>query len=326
MRAVLLDRYGSPDDLRVGETDRPDPGEGEVLVGVHAASVNDWDWGLIRGSPFYIRSFTGLRTPRLRIPGVDVAGVVEAIGPGVTRWTPGDRVFGDLSGSGLGGFAEFVCAPESSLARIPDGVGDERAAALPHAAALALQGLRDSAGLSPGQRLLVNGAGGGVGTLAVQMAAIFGVSGVTGVDAAHKHGAMREAGYEHVIDYRETDFTSTGERYDVILDTRSNRGPWRYGRALRPGGIYVTVGGRTRRLLENFLLGPVVGRLSGGRRFRVLALDDNKDLGEIAAWCAEGRLEPVIDRVVPLEETPAAIRRFGEAAHIGKIIVTTGGG
>lgn len=323
MKAILLTRYGSPADLEVRDVPRPEPGPEEVLIQVRAASVNDWDWGLVRGKPFYIRLFCGLRKPRIQIPGVDVAGVVVSVGAQVREWQPGDRVFGDLSESGFGAFAEYVCARQDAIARAPSTLSFEQAAALPHAAALARQGLCDVARLRPDDRLLVNGAGGGVGTLAVQMARDLGVTGITGVDAASKHECMRAIGYDEVVDYRECDFTRSGERYSVILDTRTNRPAHAYARALRPGGRYVTVGGRTDKLLRVALLGLLIGRISG-KQLRVLALKANKDLAHIRELCEEGRLEPVVDQVCALEEVPRAIRRFGGGEHLGKIVMSVG--
>jgi len=199
-------------------------------------------------------------------------------------------------------------------------VSFEQAVALPHAAALALRGLRDVAGLRPDDRLLVNGAGGGVGTLAVQMARDLGVRGIVGVDAASKHERMRAIGYDEVIDYRECDFTRSGEPFSVIVDTKTDRPLRAYARALRPGGRYVTVGGRTGPLLRTWLLGPLVGR-ARGRRFRVLALKPNRGLDRIRDLCEKGRLQVVVDRVFALVDTPQAIRRFGEGRHTGEVVI-----
>lgn len=320
MKAVVLPRYGSPRELELREVPRPEPGEGQVQLQVAATSVNDWDWCLVRGRPFYIRLLCGLRTPRVRIPGVDVAGVVSSVGAGVRSWSPGDRVFGDLSESGFGAFAEYVCVDQAGVARAPANATFVEAAALPHAATLALQALRRVAGLRSTDRLLVNGAGGGMGVLAVQIARHLGVAHVTGVDHGDKLESLRALGYDEVADYRTCDFTRTGERYDVILDAKTNRPPTAYARALRPGGRYVTVGGETGHLLCNGLLGPLLGRLRN-RRFRVLGLKPNQDLDWIRELCEGGGLSPVVDRVFPLAQVAEALQRFGDGLHTGKVVV-----
>ena len=324
MKAVVLTRYAAPEDLEIADVPVPEPGRGEVRVRVHASSINDWDWSLCRGKPGYIRLFCGLWKPRVRVPGVDVAGVVDAVGRGVERWRVGDRVFGDLSGCGFGGFAEQVCAPLDAVVAAPESLSFEDAAALPHAAALAWQGLHDLAELRAGERLLVNGAGGGMGTLAVQMARALGVTDVTGVDHGDKHEAMRACGYGRVLDYRDVDFTREGESYDVVLDAKTTRGSLAVKRALRPGGRYATVGGETSKLWNVVLIGRLVGR--EGRRMRLLALKPNGGLDRVRELCDAGKLRPMIDRVVPLDEVPRSIRRFGRGEHTGKIVVSTGAG
>jgi len=320
MKAAVLSRYGSPRDLELQDIPRPEPNRGEVQIRIAASSINDWDWGLVRGKPFYVRLLCGLRTPRIRIPGVDVAGTVTSVGAEVERWKPGDRVFGDLSECGLGAFAEYVCVNQDVPTRAPSKLTLTEAAALPHAATLALQSLRDVAGLGPGARLLVNGAGGGMGSVAARLARSLGAAHVTGVDHADKHAGMRAAGYDEVIDYRTEDFTRSAERYDVILDAKTTRAPSAFGRVLRPGGVYVTVGGETGKLLRTAAFGPVLGRLRN-RRFRVLALKPNKDLEFIAELCDQGVLSAVVDRVFPLSEVVEALQRFGDGLQIGKIVV-----
>lgn len=321
MKAFVLTRYGSPADLQLREVATPAPADDEVLVGVHAASVNDWDWGLVRGTPFYIRVFGGLFKPNTTIPGVDVAGRVEAIGKHVKTFQVGDEVYGDLSECGFGGFAEYVCAPERALAPKPAGVSFAEAAALPHAAMLALQGLRDVGHLRPGQTLLINGAGGGVGTLGIQIARAMGVEEVTGVDSASKQEMMRSLGYARTLDYRQEDFTRTGERYDLILDAKTTRSPFAYLRALNPDGRYVSVGGLTSRLLQTFLLGPLV-RLFSTKRVGVLALKANKDLAYLNELVEAGSVKPVIDGPYVLAELPRALQRFGDGHHKGKVVIT----
>ena len=320
MKAILLTKYGSPALLQLKEVAKPTPKDDEVLIKVHAASVNDWDWGMARGKPFYIRLLCGLQKPKINIPGVDVAGEIEAVGKNVKQFQPGDAVYGDLSESGFGGFAEYVCAPETAVALKPARMTFVEAAAIPHAAMLAVQGLRDVGQLQPGQRLLINGAGGGVGTLGVQIAKSMGVEGVTGVDSARKLAMMREIGFVETLDYAQEDFTKTGQQYDLILDTKTNRSIFAYARALTSNGMYVTVGGATARLLQALLLGPLI-RLLSKKEIRIVALKPNKDLAYINELFEAGHIKPVIDGPYPFQDLPQAIQHFGEGKHTGKVIV-----
>ncbi len=236
-----MDRYGPPEVLELRDVAKPAPKADEVLVRVVAASVNDWDWGLLRGAPVN-RVLSGLFTPGVHILGGDIAGRVEAAGSGVKAFQPGDEVYGDLCMSGFGAFAEYACAPEACLARKPARMTFEHAAAIPQAGTLAVQGLIDVGRIQSGQKLLLNGAGGGVGTFALQIARVHDVE-VTAVDKASKLDMLRAMGAEHVVDYLREDFTRGEKRYDLILDVRTNRSPFAYARALTPSGTYVTVGG-----------------------------------------------------------------------------------
>src|SRR5919201_6730471 len=253
MKALIRDRYGPPDVLEVREVEQPAPKEGEVLVRVHAASINDWDWRLLQPPTLPL----SLGPPRVRILGSDVAGRVAAVGSGVQRFQLGNDVYGDLSrfgSGGWGGFAEYVCAPERALTLKPPRMTFEQAAALPQAGQLAVQGLYAAGPLRPGLKILINGAGGGVGTIAVQLAKLQDVV-VTGVDRASKLDMMRNIGFDHVIDYEKDDFTKSGRRYDLILDTKTTRSPFEYARSLNPGGTYATVGGVGIRLLQVAIFG-----------------------------------------------------------------------
>lgn len=321
MKALILSQYGSPDDLKLAAVEKPIPADNEVLIKVRAASVNDWDWSLVRGSPFYVRLFCGVFKPKVRIPGVDVAGEVVVVGKGVVRFQPGDAVFGDLSESGFGSFAEYVCVPESALSLKPQSISFNEAAAIPHAAMLAVQGLRDAGGMQPGQTLLINGAGGGVGTLGVQIANAAGVNEVTGVDSSDKIDMMRAIGFDHTIDYRKDDFTGSEQRYDLILDPKTNRSIFRYLRVLKPNGAYITVGGATGRLIQALLLSPII-RLFTGKKVHVLALKPNKHLEYMNELLEAGLVKPVIEGPYPLSDTIEAIRRFGAGKHKGKIIIS----
>jgi NADPH:quinone reductase-like Zn-dependent oxidoreductase len=319
MKALLYDNGGTREFLEIREIEKPAPKKNEVLVGVHAVSIKDWDWGLVQNEGI-IRMIGGLFRSE-KIIGSDIAGRVVCVGDEVKRFQPGDAVFGDLSrlGVGFGGFAEYVCAPESALARKPECMTFEQAAAIPEAGTLAYQCLLARGPLKPRQKVLINGAGGGVGTFAIQTAKVHDVE-VTGVDLAEKLDLMRSIGCDHVIDYQKEDFTKRGERYDLILDTKTNRSPFDYARALNPGGTYVTVGG-TSRALQVVLLGPWIGRLSR-KNFLVVKLKPNQGLPYLCELFEAGKLVPVIDGPYRFTEVREAFRRYGVAEHKGKVVVT----
>lgn len=314
-----MESYGTPDVLELRDVAKPTPKADEVLVRVHAASVNDWDWGLLQG-PLFIRMFNGLFKPNVQIIGGDIAGCVEAVGADVQAFQPGDEVYGDLCMSGFGAFAEYACAPEAGLAHKPAGMTFEQAAAIPQAGMLAVQGLIDVGRIQSGQTLLLNGAGGGVGTFALQMAKLHDVE-VTVVDKRGKLDMLRAMGADHVIDYLEEDFTKGGKRYDLILDVKTNRSPFAYARALNPNGTYVTVGGKNTRLLQAFVLGPLISRFYK-KHVRIAVLKPNKDLAYMNELFEAGNLVPVIDGSYKLADVPEAFRLFGRGDYKGKIIVT----
>ncbi len=320
MRAIVYSEYGSPDVLRLEEVEKPVPKEDEVLVRVCATSVNDWDWALIYGETTN-RLLHGITKPKLRILGGDVAGRVEAVGAKVSAFGPGDEVYGDLCMAGFGTFAEYVCAPAQALINKPAGMTFEQAAAIPQAGMLAVQGLIDVGEIGSGKnRVLLNGAGGGVGTFALQLAKTYGVE-VTCVDSAEKLDMLSELGADHVIDYRQVDFTRDGRRYDLILDPKSTRSPYDYARALAPEGIYVTVGGQSWRLFQAFVLGRLISK-THNKHIRVVALKPNKDLAFVNAQFEAGHLVPIIDGPYKLEDTAKALHRFASAEHLGKIVIT----
>ena len=320
MKAIVRDRYGPPDVLELRDVATPTPKANEVLVRVFAASINDWDWGLLQGTPFINRVLGGLLRPSVKIIGGDIAGRVEAVGEGVTEFRPGDQVYGDLCQSGFGAFAEYACAPKAALAHKPPPMTFEQAAAIPQAGMLAVQGLIDVCRIRPGQTLLLNGAGGGVGTFALQIAKLQGAE-VTVVDKAGKLEMLRSLGADHVIDYLEEDFTRSGKSYDLILDTKTNRSPLAYARALNRHGTYATVGGDLLRVLQVVVLSPLIAWRSG-KHLRVVVLKPNKDLAYINDLFAAGKLVPVIDRTYPLAAVPDALRHFGTGDHKGKIVLT----
>jgi len=319
MKAIVYTQYGPPDVLQLKEVDKPIPQDDEVLIQVHAVSINDWDWGLLQGTPFVNRLENGLRKPKKKILGSDIAGRIEAVGKNVEKFRPGDEVFGDLSGT-WGGFAEYVCARENTLALKPASMTFEEAAAIPQAAMLAVQGLRDKGQIQSGQKLLINGAGGGVGTFGVQMAKLYDVE-VTGVDSAGKLDLLRSIGFDHVIDYMREDFTKNGQHYDLILDVKTNRSVFDYMRALSSHGIYVTVGGSTSRLLQALLLGPWISLFST-KSVHVVFLKVNKDLAYMNELYEAGKVKPVIDGPYKLSEVPEAMRNFVEGKHKGKVVIT----
>jgi NADPH:quinone reductase-like Zn-dependent oxidoreductase len=320
MKAIVYKKYGPPDVLQLKEVEKPTPKGNEVLIKVHTASVNDWDWGLLRGKPFVNRLLFGLLKPKTKILGCDIAGQVEAVGRNVKQFKPGDEVFGDLSGCGFGGFAEYVCARENALVLKPASMTFEEVAAVPQAGVLALQGLRDKGQIQPGQKVLINGAGGGAGTFAVQIAKSFGAE-VTGVDSTKKLDMVRSIGADHVIDYTQEDFTKNGQRYDLILDFAAHHLIFDYKRALSPKGIYVMVGGSMARIFQAMFLGPLIS-MTTSKKMGILAHKPNKDLAFLKELFEAGKVKPVIDRRYPLSEVAEALRYFGEGHRQGKLVIT----
>ena len=319
MKAIVFTKYGSPDVLELKDVEKPTPKDDEVLIRVHAASLNDWDWAALHGVPFVNRLMFGLLYPKKQILGSDIAGRIEAVGKHVRQFQPGDDVFGDLSGH-WGGFAEYVCARENALALKAPSMTFEQAAATPQAAMLALQGLRAMGQIRPGQKLLINGAGGGVGTFAIQIAKLYGVE-VTGVDSPAKLDLLRSMGAAHVIDYTQEDFTRNGQGYDLILDVKTTRSILDCARALNPNGTYVTVGGSMARLFQALLLWPWL-LMTQNKKFRLLALKPNKGLAYMKELFEAGKVVPVIDGPYTLSEVPKAFRHFGDGRHKGKVVIT----
>jgi len=318
LKAIIYTEYGGPEVLQVKEVEKPYPKDDEVLIKIHAASINDWDWGLLHGD-FINRLLNGILKPKRKILGSDIAGRIEAIGKNVTRFKTGDDVYGDLSGR-WGGFAEYTCAQEKSLALKPAAMSFEEAAAIPQAAMLAVQGLIDKGKIQAGQKLLINGAGGGVGTFALQIAKTFGIE-VTGVDKTDKLEMLRSIGFDHVIDFTKEDFTRNGRCYDLILDVKTNRPIYDYVRALCPKGVYVTVGGSIFRLLQALFLGRWITRMNK-KQICIVALKPNKDLAYMNKLFEDGKVKPVIDGPYGLDEIHKAFGLFGKGDHKGKIVIT----
>jgi len=319
MKAVVYTRYGPPGALRLAEVATPVPEENEVLVKVHAVSVNASDWEVLRGKPLYSR-IGGPFRPRHHILGSDIAGRVEAAGRRATLFRPGEEVFADILSS-MGGFAEYAPVPQSALARMPAGMTYEQAAALPQAGAIALQGIHDKGQVQPGQTVLVNGAGGGSGMYAIQLAKLHRAE-VTGVDNTEKLEFMRSLGADHVIDYTREDFTKNGRCYDLILDLAGHRPAVAYKGSLAPGGRYLYVGGSVATLLQVLLLGPLIGRTEG-KKIRLLAVRlGAQHLAPLVELCQAGKIATVIDRRFPLSEVPEALRYLGEGHAKGKVVIT----
>ncbi|HLO58531.1 MAG TPA: NAD(P)-dependent alcohol dehydrogenase [Bacteroidales bacterium] len=319
MKAVVLEKYGSPEFLKIKEVEKPVPGEDEVLIKVHAAALNDWDWQVICAKSLANRIMFGFFKPRINILGCDIAGHIEAVGPKVRKFRPGNEVYGDLCECGFGGFAEYVTAKENALAFKPAGMTFVQAAAIPQASMLAVQGLIDGLKIKPGQKLLINGAGGGVGTFGVQIAKLFNLE-VTGVDCAEKLEMMRSMGFDQVIDYAKEDFTKNKKKYDLILDNKTSRSLFDYSRSLAKDGKYVTTGGNNGRLLQVVFFGWIVGRIKK-KKFQLVILKPNKDLAYINELFETGRIKPVIDTEYPLEDLANAFHYFGAGHHKGKVVV-----
>ena len=322
MRAVLHTKYGPPDVLRLEDIPKPIPTDDEVLVRVHAASLNAVDWHILRAKPFPIRLMgMGLLRPKHKVLGADIAGQVEAVGKNVMQFKQGDNVFGELSGCGWGAFAEYVCVPENVIASKPADISFEEAAATPLAAVTALQGLRDKGQIRTGKRVLIHGASGGVGTFAVQIAKAFGCE-VTAACSASKMNMVRSIGADHAIDYTKEDFTRSGQQYDLILAVNGYRSLFDYRRALSPKGIYVMAGGSGAQMFQA-LLGPLISRPAGKKMRSVGMKSNKKDLIFIKDLLESGKVVPVIDRRYPLNETAEAIRYLEEGHALGKVVIIT---
>ena len=323
MKAIVYTEYGSPDVLKFKEVAKPTPKENEVLVKIHAASANPADWHTMRAAPFLARLVNGFFKPKNPRLGADVAGRVEAVGRTVTQFRVGDDVFGCLSLNEMSSFAEYVCAREDALALKPARMTFEQAAAVPLAAFTALQGLRDTGQIHSGQKVLINGASGGVGTFAVQIAKSFGAE-VTGVCSTRNLAMVRSIGADHVIDYTQEDFTNNGQQYDLIFCAVGNRSISDYKRALKPEGTCVIAGfTNLRRLFEHMILGSLKSKAGGKRVGPMATMKPNKqDLIFVKELLEAGKVKPVIDRSYPLAEVPEALRYLEEGHARGKVVIT----
>ncbi|MEZ4711249.1 MAG: NAD(P)-dependent alcohol dehydrogenase [Caldilineaceae bacterium] len=321
MKAIIRHQYGAPDVLNVERVSKPTPKENEILVKVHATSANAGDWHLMRGDPFLIRLGEGLRKPKTQILGADIAGRVEAVGSNVTQFQPGDEVFGDLSRYGFGAFAEYTAAPEDAFVLKPANLTFAQAAAVPEAAVTALQGLRDHGQIQPGQKVLINGASGGVGHYAVQIAKALGAE-VTGVCSTRKVEMVRSIGADHVIDYTKEDFTQNGQKYDLILAVGGNLPISAYRRALSPQGRYVMIGGSSMtQFFQAMLMGPWLS-MTGSQKLGLMLVKPNQtDLAFVAELLENGKVAPVIDKAYPFSDLPDAIRYLEAGRAQGKVVI-----
>jgi NADPH:quinone reductase-like Zn-dependent oxidoreductase len=315
MKAIVQTQYGPPDVLQLKEVAKPMPKDNELLVKVKAASVNYSDWVYVRGKPLVARLMgSGLLKPKNMLLGADVAGRVEVVGRNVKQFHPDDEVYADLSVCGWGGFAEYVSVPEHAIALKPANLTFEEAAAVPQAAIVALQGLRDEGQIQPGKEVLINGASGGIGTFAVQIAKYFGAE-VTGVCSSKNFDLVRSIGADKVIDYTQEDFTKNRQRYDLILDIKAYRSISDYERVLSPKGIYVLAGGSVARIIQTSITG-------NERMVNFQARPNQKELDFMTELLEAGTVVPVIDRRYPLSEVSEAIRYYGEGHARGKVVIT----
>ena len=321
MKAIVVEQYGTPDVMKFKDVEKPAPKDHEVLVKIHAAALNMFDWHLLTADIFLVRLNAGLFKPKYKIPGADMSGRVEAVGKDVTQFKVGDEVYGDLAASGCGSFAEYVSVPEKALALKPVNLTFEEAAAYPMAAVTALQGLRDQGKLQPGQKVLIQGASGGVGSFAVQIAKVLGAE-VTAVCSARNMDQVRSLGADHAIDYAKEDFTRNGKQYDLIFAVNGYHPINDYKRALSPKGIYVAAGGSMRQIFESLLRSSFVSEKNGRQLGVLTAKPKQEDLIYLKGLTEAGRVKPVIDKRYPLNETAQALRYLGEGHARGKVVIT----
>ena len=322
MKAIAFSKYGTTKDLAYKEVQKPTPKEGEVLVRIKAASVNDWDWGLLRGQPFVNRMIFGLLKPKVKTLGLDIAGTVESIGEKVSGFKAGDNVFGDISNKVWGGFAEYVSVSADALVAMPEKMSFKEAAAIPQAGVLALQGFIDKWKVQPGQHVLINGGGGGCGTFAIQIAKNLGAQ-VTAVDKGSKFDIMQSMGADHLIDYTQEDFTQNENTYDYILDFAGHHPLLDYKKALRKNGQYLLVGGASGLIIKCMLAAPFISMFSG-KKLQILPHEPNKHMQKLISLYEEGTLKPVLDKSFSLQDVPKALEYFGQGICKGKIIVSIG--
>lgn len=323
MKAIVLKQYGPPEKvLKLENISKPIPKADEVLVKIHASTINDYEWSLVRGRPKLYQLLFGIGKPKWKIPGMEYSGTIEALGENVESFKVGDPVYGDTSEFGFGTLAEFFCVNEKALNHKPASMSFEEAASIPHASMLAYQGLVEEGNIKEGAKVLINGAGGGVGTFGLQIAKQYSAE-VTGVDTGEKLEMMKSMGFDHIIDYKAEDFTKNKQTYDLILDAKSTRSPFSLLVSLNKNGIYATVGGTPGKLLQMAIFGKIIN-LTSSRKIKIVALKPNKDLDYINQLHTQGKITCVIDGPYPLEDVPRLITYFGEGKHSGKIVILPG--
>lgn len=320
MKAVVITQYGFPEVLQIKEVDKPVPKDNEVLVKNFATSINSADWDFLRGKPYIYRLLFGLQKPKFPIIGCDIAGQVEATGKNVTQFKVGDEVFGDISGCGFGAFAQYVSVPENALCSKSAGMSFEEAASFPQAGVLALQSIYDKKAVKKSDKVLINGAGGSVGTLALQLAKHMGAE-VTCVDRSDKLASLSALGADFVIDYTRQDFTESTKKYDLIIDVVANKSVFQYKKILQPNGKFVMVGGSISTILSTLLVGSLISAGSN-RKVGILAHVPNKNLEDINKLYDAGIIKPIIDKVYPLDQSTDAFRYYGKGLFFGKIVLT----
>lgn len=319
MKAIIASSYGPPEQLRLEEVPEPQPKDHEVIVQITATAVNDYAWSMVTGNPGIYKLLFGLLRPKHRTPGMELSGTVSSVGTKVSKWLPGDEVFGDISGFGFGAMAEKVSIHEDALVAKPVHISHLDAASLSHASLLAWQSIQPHLDKIRGGKVLINGGGGGVGTFGLQMLKLHNCH-VTGVDTGKKLEMMRDLGFDHVLDYSQTDFTQTEDQYDFILDCKTFHGPRKYLKALKPGGVYVTVGGSIGKLLR-LMLTKGVYKLLTGKRLSILSLKPNQGIENVLKMHQDGQLKCIVDGPYPLETYPKKLRYFGEGKHSGKVVI-----
>lgn len=320
MKAIVQENYGSFDQLNYLDIEKPKPKKNEVLVKIHYSAINDYDLGMLYGTPFFYRLLFGILKPRHKTPGMELSGVIEELGTNATKFKIGDKVYGDISEHGFGSFAEYIAINEKALSIKAEHLSFEDAVSIPHASMLAMQAIIDLGKIQDKQKILINGAGGGFGSFCIQIAKLYNAE-ITGVDTGDKLKRMKALGCHHIIDYKQEDFTASEQHYDLILDAKTNRSPFRYLKVLKKDGSYVTVGGLLTRLFQSLLLSPLI-KLFYKKSLKIVPLKANKDLAYIEKLISEGKIETVIDGPFSLEEVPKAMKYFADGLHSGKVVIS----
>ena len=319
MKSIIFNKYGDSEILKIGEKNKPNPKKGEVLLSIKSSSVNDWDWGLLRGQPFINRLLFGLIKPKVKSLGIDVSGIVESTGEGVKDLEIGTEVYGDISAENWGGYAEYVCVKEKALKIKPRNISHEESASIPHSGVLAIQSYLDYKEIKTGDEILINGAGGGAGTLAIQLGKYYKAR-ITGVDKKIKFEMMEKLGVDELIDYQKTDFTKLNRTYDLIIDFAGSHGLLDYKKSLKKGGLYLLVGGQSNLIIKTLLFGQILSKFTD-KEFKVLMHEPNKHLDKLTKLIEEEVIKPIVGKVYKLEEVSQGLDYFGSGECTGKVII-----